>query len=181
VLYEYLLVLHAPMTEQLILVDEQDNQIGTAEKLEAHQQALLHRAISILLFHLDGRILLQLRGKYKYHGGGRRTTTTCSHPRVGETTEAAATRRLHEEMGITCELHPKSEFIYKADVGSGLREHEYLHVFSGIYDGPVVPNPEEADGYRRIELPLLQELLEAHPERFSPRFKITVEKIGLFN
>lgn len=168
------------MTEYVILVDEQDKEIGTAEKLDAHQQGLLHRAISILLFHLDGRLLLQLRGKHKYHGAGRWTTTTCSHPRPDEAVAAAASRRLREEMGISCEIHPNTEFVYKTDVGNGLREHEYLHIFTGIYDGPVAPDPEEADGYRWIEPELLRTLLHTHPDRFSPRFQITVEKLSLF-
>lgn len=165
------------MTEHVILVDEHDTQVGTMEKLEAHRVGALHRAISILLFHPDGRILLQLRGKNKYHGGGRWTTTTCSHPREGETTDAAATRRLQEEMGIVCDLSKSHEFVYKTAVWWWLREHEYLHTYFGIYDGPVVPNPEEADGYRWIEPYHLRFLLNQYGRRFSPWFRITMQEL----
>ena len=37
-------------TEQIILVNEQDQAIGSAEKYLAHQQALLHRAFSVFIF-----------------------------------------------------------------------------------------------------------------------------------
>lgn len=165
------------MSDQLILVDEQDNEIGTMEKMAAHKLWVLHRAISVLLFHPDGRILLQLRGKNKYHGGGRWTTTTCSHPRIGETVDAAAARRLEEEMGIVCNLSKMHEFVYKTAVGADMREHEYLHVYFGEYDGAVHPNPEEADGSRWIEPHQLRFLLNQYGRRFSPWFKITMQEL----
>ena len=128
-------------------------------------------------FHPDGRILLQLRGKHKYHGGGRWTTTSCSHPRVGETADAAAARRLEEEMGIVCNLSKVHEFVYKTPVGADMREHEYLHVYFGEYDGAVHPHPEEADGSRWIEPHQLRFLLNQYSRRFSPWFKITMQEL----
>ena len=165
------------MSEQVILVNEQDEPIGTMEKLAAHKLCSLHRAISVLLVHPDGRILLQLRGKNKYHGAGRWTTTTCSHPREGESADAAAARRLEEEMGIVCPLSKMHEFVYKAPVGEWLWEHEYLHVYFGTYDGPVAPHPDEADGYRWIEPYLLRYLIDYKTRRFSPRFLITLQEL----
>lgn len=165
------------MSEQLILVDEQDTQIGTIEKLEAHKLWLLHRAISILLFHPDGRLLLQLRGKHKYHGGGRWTTTACSHPRPEETADAAAARRLEEEMWIVCNLSKVHEFVYKTPVGNELREHEYLHVYFGEYSGAVHPHVDEADGYQWIDPHQLRFLLNHHTRWFSPWFRITLQEL----
>ena len=165
------------MSDHVILVDEHDVEIGTLEKLSAHKLWVLHRAISILLFHPDGRIILQLRGKHKYHGGGRWTTTTCSHPRPGETVDAAAARRLEEEMGIVCNLSKMHEFVYKTAVGADMREHEYLHVYFWIYDGPVHPHVDEADGYRWIEPHQLRFLLNQYGRWFSPWFRKTIEEL----
>ena len=65
---------------EVILVDEEDNQIGKEEKLKAHQQAKLHRAFSILVFNEKGELLLQKRARTKYHSPGLWTNTCCSHP-----------------------------------------------------------------------------------------------------
>ena len=165
------------MSDQVILVNEEDVEIGALEKLTAHKLGVLHRAISVLLFHPDGRILLQLRWKNKYHGGWRWTTTTCSHPRQSETCDAAASRRLEEEMGIICELSKVHEFVYKTSVWDDLWEHEYLHVYFGTYDWTVAPHPEEADGYWWIEPHHLNFLLTHYGRWFSPWFRITLQEL----
>ena len=90
--------------ERVILVDENDNEIGTEEKLKAHQDAALHRAFSIFVFNSKGELLLQQRAKGKYHSAGLWSNTTCSHPRPGEDIADAAHRRLQEEMGFDCDL-----------------------------------------------------------------------------
>jgi isopentenyl-diphosphate delta-isomerase len=53
--------------EEVILVDQDDNAIGTMEKMEAHRKGLLHRAFSVVIFNSKGEILLQKRAKSKYH------------------------------------------------------------------------------------------------------------------
>ncbi len=90
--------------EQVILVDEQDNETGVMEKLQAHIEAKLHRAISVFIFNTKGELLLQQRASGKYHSAGLWTNTCCSHPRPGEKAHDAAVRRLKEEMGISCAL-----------------------------------------------------------------------------
>ena len=92
------------MPEEVILVNEQDEQTGTIEKMEAHRKALLHRAFSIFIFNTRGEMLLQQRALGKYHSPGLWTNTCCSHPRPGEGVESAAARRLKEEMGIETSL-----------------------------------------------------------------------------
>ena len=54
----------------VILVNENDVPIGTMEKLEVHQKALLHRAFSIFIFNTKGEMLLQKRA---CHGCGERS------------------------------------------------------------------------------------------------------------
>jgi isopentenyl-diphosphate delta-isomerase len=118
------------MQDFVILVDEQDNPIGTAEKMEAHQNGgKLHRAFSVLVFNDKGETMLQRRAASKYHCPTLRTNTCCSHPRPDEITLAAATRRLQEEMGFVCPLEEKFTFLYRAEFSNGLTEHEFDHVF----------------------------------------------------
>lgn len=133
--------------ERIILVDDADNEVGTAGKLDGHRQGLLHRALSVVIRDAGGRLLLQKRHVGKYHSGGLWTNTCCSHPRPGEPVAVAATRRLEEEMGISCPLLPLMTVTYRADVGNGLIEHELVHVFAGVFEGPVRPDPGEADGF----------------------------------
>ncbi len=161
----------------VVLVDENDNEIGTMEKIEAHRNGgHLHRAFSIFVFNPDGLILLQLRARQKYHAGGLWTNTTCSHPFPGEPVTNAAHRRLKEEMGFDTDLEEIFSFVYRADVGNGLTEYEYDHVLVGIYDGPVRPNPEEAEGYAWVRWDWLKEDVKKHPEIYTPWFVKIMEQ-----
>jgi isopentenyl-diphosphate Delta-isomerase len=153
--------------EQVILVNEQDEELGFMEKLEAHRKGALHRAFSIFIFNREGRLLLQRRAESKYHSGGLWTNTCCGHPRPGESGHTAAKRRLLEEMGITCELRSQFNFTYKADVGGGLIEHEVDHVYFGSYDGLVAPDPEEASEARWMRVNDLADDLDVSPERYT--------------
>ena len=132
----------------LILVDEQDNVVGNATKAEVHRQGLLHRAFSVVLTRtgVGGRTeyLLATRAHTKYHSGGLWVNSCCSHPRVGERVREAAARRVREELGCeVADLHEVGAFVYRADVGPGLVEHEYDHVLVGCAVGEVTPNPDE--------------------------------------
>lgn len=163
--------------EEVILVNEQDQAIGTCEKLEAHQQGLLHRAFSIFIFNSRGRLLLQQRAVGKYHSGGLWANTCCSHPRPGETLEDAAYRRLQEEMGFQTELSPLFSFLYRAELDKGLIEHELDHVFTGIYEGEVLPNNEEAMEHSYMDMVQLEEALEQFPDKFTVWLRIAFPKI----
>jgi isopentenyl-diphosphate delta-isomerase len=153
--------------EKVVLVNENDEEVGTMDKLEAHHQGALHRAFSIFLFDHEGRLLLQRRALGKYHSGGLWTNTCCSHPRPGETIEHAAGRRLREEMGMTAELEHRFTFIYKADVGQGLIEHELDHVLFGRSTGDPLPDPNEVVEWRYVDIQDLQRELSAGPEHFT--------------
>ena len=174
------------MEERVVLVDESDAEVGTAEKLRAHVEGRLHRAISVFVVDDGGRLLLQRRAAGKYHSGGQWTNTCCSHPRPGEPAPDAAVRRLREEMGIGARLRPAFRFVYRADVGGGLVEHEYDHVFVGRHDGADPrPDPDEVDGWRWASLDELRAELRDSPERFTPWFRMVMdspemlEKLGL--
>lgn len=157
--------------EYVILVDEQDNQIGLAEKLEAHEKNLLHRAFSAFIFRRQPRLelLLQQRALHKYHSPGLWTNTCCSHPRDGESVIAAGQRRLREELGISADLKDLGWFKYNAHFDNGLSEHEIDHVLIGDVPGDIVvqPNPEEVHAYRWVTIEELEREIEANPERFT--------------
>lgn len=153
--------------EQVVLVNERDEPIGTMGKLRAHQEGALHRAFSIFLFDDQGRVLLQRRAPGKYHSAGLWTNTCCSHPRPGESIAAAAQRRLKEEMGITAELTERFSFMYRAVFANGLQEHELDHVLFGTFSGAAAPDPEEADAWKYMHPDALEDDLAAHPERYT--------------
>src|SRR3989344_6832555 len=163
------------MQQMLILVDENDNQIGVEEKIKAHQQALLHRAFSILIYNNKGEMLLQQRALGKYHAGGLWTNTCCGHPNPGEAVEHASHRRLQEEMGFDCELSKLEYMYYKLPISNGLTEHEYLHRYSGTYNGEIKLNPEEAMDFRWITKENLEKEMQESPEKFTPWFFLAMQ------
>ena len=163
--------------EEIILVDENDNQIGTGEKMKVHEEGKLHRCFSIFVFNSKGELMLQKRASTKYHCGGLWTNTCCGHPRPGEGTEEAAHRRLKEEMNFDCELEEALKFIYKAVLDHGLTEHEYDHVFIGDFDGKPVMNPEEAEDWKWISLDDLRKDIEKNPASYTYWSKIALEKL----
>lgn len=167
------------MTE-VILVNEQDEQLGMVEKMEAHQKALLHRAFSVFIFNKDGQMLLQQRALNKYHSGGLWTNTCCSHPLPGEGTAEAATRRLAEEMGFTTPLIKVFDFIYQAPFDNGLTEHEFDHVFTGTYEGPVVPNAEEVADYCYMSLQEIKASIASHPHKYTAWFLIAFPRLEAY-
>ncbi len=160
--------------ESVVLVDEDDNDIGTMGKLAAHVDGgTLHRAFSVFLFSSDGRVMLQRRSASKYHFGGLWTNTCCSHPRLGETPGDAGRRRLMEEMGIDAPVEAMTSFVYRAhDAESGLTEHELDHVLIGRFDGKPELNLDEADDWRWMTPAEIDADLKAHPERYTPWFPI---------
>ena len=165
------------MDEYVVLVDEQDQQVGIMEKMAAHVVPRLHRAFSIFVFNSKGELLLQQRALSKYHSPGLWTNTCCSHPRNGETMEQATTRRLQEEMGMRCDMHEVFTFIYKAPVGLGLIEHEFDHVFFGESDEHPIINPDEVASWKYMSLDDISLDMKAHPEQYTEWFKISFEEI----
>jgi len=164
--------------EELILVNENDEQVGTGEKLQVHREGRLHRAFSIFVFDSLGRLLLQKRAESKYHSGGLWSNTCCGHPRPGEAVEAAARRRLREEMNFDCELRPHSSFIYRAELDNGLVEWELDHILVGAYDDDPVPNRMEADDWQWIGMDELRREVEQRPESFTYWLKVALDRMG---
>jgi isopentenyl-diphosphate Delta-isomerase len=163
---------------QVILVDEQDNPVGTAEKMQAHYNGgSLHRAFSVFIFNRQGEMLLQQRAMEKYHSGGLWTNACCSHPQPGEETRDAALRRLSEELGFTTPVTKIFDFLYKAEFDNGLTEHEFDHVFVGQYEEAFQYNPEEVMDTRYMKLEELRESLRLQPEIYTAWFHLAFPRI----
>ncbi|MDX1627906.1 MAG: isopentenyl-diphosphate Delta-isomerase [Fulvivirga sp.] len=167
------------MKEHVILVDEKDQRVGEMEKLQAHREGQLHRAISVLIFNKHGELLLQKRADHKYHSGGLWTNTCCSHPRPGESTQAAAKRRLLEEMGISLNLQFAYKFQYKANV-DGLIENELDHVFLGETDQQPVINQNEASDWKYASIDAIKKDINHNAQNYTAWFKIIMQNIDSF-
>ncbi len=166
------------MKEQVILVAEFDNQIGTEEKLKAHRDGKLHRAFSIFLFNDKNELLLQKRAMNKYHSSGLWSNTCCGHPRPDEELKEAAERRLWEEMKINAIFRKSFDFIYKAKVTDELTEYEYDHVFIGHYGESASPNPDEVMEHRWLEIQKIRNDLLTSPKSFTIWFKMVWETVA---
>jgi len=166
-------------TEYVILVDENNQEIGQAEKMAAHEQCLLHRAFSVFIYRdkPQRELLIQQRADDKYHAGGLWTNTCCSHPRPGEDVIAAGERRLQEELGISAKLKSLGWFQYTAHFTNGLAENEIDYVLVGKIDADqnIIANPQEVQAFRWVTIDILRAELASSPEKFTPWFARALE------
>jgi isopentenyl-diphosphate Delta-isomerase len=166
------------MIEEVVLVNEQDEEVGVMEKMQAHKEGKLHRAFSVFLFNAKNEMLLQKRASSKYHSPDLWTNACCSHPRPDENVDRAAARRLSEELGITdVPLYKKFSFIYNASFDNGLTEHELDYVFVGRTDVVPVLNLEEASHYKYVSLDTITEDIKTNPNDYTVWFKIAYPKL----
>jgi isopentenyl-diphosphate delta-isomerase len=161
----------------VILVDESDNPTGVTGKMEAHKNALLHRAISVFIINTAGEWILQKRAEDKYHSAGLWTNTCCTHPAPGETNSEAADRRLAEEMGISCNLQELFSFIYREKLDNELTEYEFDHVFFGVTDKIPVINTSEVEEWKAVSFNDLDNDITANPEDYTYWFREIYKKV----
>lgn len=166
------------MAEQdyVIVVNESDEELGRAEKLQAHLTAVLHRAFSVFVLDDRGAMLLQRRAAAKYHSAGLWSNACCGHPRPGEAVTAAAGRRLREEMGIECALVRAGTVSYSIDVGGGLREAEFNHVLAGVFNGEARPDTAEVGEWRWMTPVALRAAWQREPQTFTPWFSVVFDQ-----
>lgn len=164
----------------LILVDPNDRAIGELDKESCHDdEGRLHRAFSIFLFDDEGRVLLQERSRHKRLWPRYWSNACCSHPRVGEDIEAAAHRRLHEELGISAPLTYRFKFEYHATYQDRGSEHELCSVFTAAWDGtPMTCNPEEVVAADWLTPTELDAEIAIDASRFTPWFLLEWERLS---
>lgn len=162
--------------ENVILVNQNDEQIGLMPKMEAHEKAVLHRAFSVFVLNDKNEIMLQQRANQKYHSPLLWTNTCCSHQREGETNIQAGSRRLFEEMGFETALKELFHFIYKAPFDNGLTEHELDHVMIGYYNDEPKINPEEVESWKWMSIENIAKDIQLRPEIYTVWFKIIFDE-----
>lgn len=155
-----------------MLVDEDDREVGTMEKMEAHRMGRLHRAFSVLVYNSRGELLIQQRAATKYHSAGLWTNTCCSHPRPDESIRLATARRLREEMGIEAEPEFLYKFMYQVTLEDNLVEHELDHVFRATFDGVPLTHPDEVQAWRFVPVDELLKDVAASPEKYTYWFRL---------
>jgi len=162
--------------EQVILVNQYDEKIGLMPKMQAHQEALLHRAFSVFILNDKNEIMLQQRASNKYHSPLLWTNTCCSHQRDGESNIQAGKRRLHEEMGFSVDLKELFSFIYKAPFDNGLTEHELDHVMVGYFNNEPIINTDEVESWKWMGIEAIKNNIDHQPEIYTEWFKIIFDK-----
>ena len=165
-------------SEELILVDSDDIEIGHLHKDKCHDgNGLLHRAFSLFIFNENGDVLIQQRSAQKRLWPLYWANSCCSHPRHGENMDDAVRRRLYQELGMRSELIFLYKFTYHArfrDVGT---EHELCWVYVGKSTDPVRPNPNEIADWKYMSPARLDDELNRNPDSFSPWIKLEWETL----
>lgn len=165
-------------SEPLILVDDQDQEIGHQDKLSCHAGAgTLHRAFSLFIFNDAGELLLQQRSTHKQLWPLYWSNSCCSHPRRGETMEIAISRRAKQELGITTQFQFLYKFKYQVPFGQVGAEHELCWVFVGQSSDPIQINENEIADWRFINGIDLAAELRQSPDRFTPWFKLEWQRL----
>lgn len=165
-------------TEQLILVDRFDKEVGYLANDKCHDGVgVLHRAFSLFVFNDRGQVLLQQRSAQKRLWPRFWSNSCCSHPRRGETMNQAVQRRLMEELGIMCDLIYLYKFIYQASFEDQGSEHEYCWVYVGRSTDTVEKNCDEIEDFRHVTPAQLDEYLEADSGRYTPWLQMEWRRI----
>ncbi len=161
------------MEQRVILVDQNDVAIGLMEKMRAHTNGgTLHRAISVYIFNRKGQIMMQRRAPGKYHSGSLWSNTCCTNCYEGESAMESAHRSLKTELGFDCDINEEFSTIYNADLDKGMTEHEYLHVFFGVYEKNPEVNPDEVMDWKWMGLDELIKDVESSPDKYTAWLKI---------
>ncbi len=162
--------------EEVVLVDENDSEVGTMEKMAAHREGRLHRAFSVLVYNSKGDLLIHRRAASKYHSAGLWTNACCSHPRPGENIRDAAVRRLKEEMNILVEPEFLYKFVYRINLEDSLVEHEMDYVFRATFDGEPSPNANEVQAWRFVSVDELLRDVAGSPFKYTYWFRIILDR-----
>ena len=164
--------------ELVILVDGNDNAIGTEEKVKCHlPNGKLHRAFTALLFDKNGRLVLTKRAKGKMLWPGDWDGTFASHPRESETFVSSGERRMPEELGIEGKLDYLHKFEYHVpykDIGS---ENEICGTLIGIIDETTELKEidGEIDEIKWISADELISEIKINPKIYCPWMLIALE------
>ncbi len=156
--------------ELVVLVDDQNNVLGTKPKDEVHtKDTPLHRAFSLFLFNSKKQLLVTKRAVSKKTFPGVWTNTVCGHPGPDETPEIAAGRRLKDELGITSgDIRLVSPYRYRFADKNGIVENEICPILVGHADTDPTPNPSEIDDWKWMDWQEFLGETQNTPDIYSP-------------
>lgn len=167
------------MSEELLIrVDERDEALGPGTRAECHAgEGVLHRAFSIYLFDRRARLLLQKRSAAKELWPLTWSNSCCSHPRWGEEIDAAARRRLTEELGIRAALRPLFKFQYQARFDASGSENELCTVYVGAGADAVVVDVAEVADWEYVAADDLDRRLSSAPSSYTPWLRLAWQRL----
>ena len=168
------------VTEQVVLLDEQGQEIGVADKATVHHlDTPLHLAFSCYVFNSRGELLVTRRARAKKTWPGVVTNSCCGHPGPGESFVAAVVRRLADELGMPAPhvdlLLPR--FRYRAVMDNGIVENELCPVFRAVTDEKPALSAEEVDEFGWISWPLFTGLVVGGELAVSPWCREQVDQL----
>jgi len=157
------------MIEEVVLVDNKNNIIGTMPKKEVHSKKTpLHRAFSIFIFGENKKLLIQQRSHKKKTWPLVWSNSCCGHPSLGESSVDAAKRRIKDELGIKIKkIEEISPYKYKFSK-NGIMENEICPILIGFFLKKLKINKDEVEKVRWLKWgDFLKEIKKNH-NQFSP-------------
>jgi isopentenyl-diphosphate delta-isomerase len=161
--------------EILVLVDDQDKELGTETRERCHLgNGLRHRAYVVFLFYA-GRMLLQQRSWKKLLWPKFWDVSYTSHVYPGESYNHAAGRKAKQELSVRVgDLEDVYSFVYWAQFGK-YSENEYCKLLVGDFDGRMTPNPDEIMATKYLTVNELAKELKSNGDRYTPWLKLAFD------
>jgi isopentenyl-diphosphate delta-isomerase type 1 len=157
--------IRGPDREMLEVVDEQDHVIGLAARAEIHENRWTHRAVHIFVFNSRGEVYVQRRSGSKDRFPGVLDSSAAGHVDPGEGYEQAATRELHEELGINAHI----EEVLRV-TASEITDNEHVVLYQAVTDQIPIPDAGEIQWGSYMAPEDLTLIMEQNPADFVPAF-----------
>jgi isopentenyl-diphosphate delta-isomerase len=174
---------HENARQSVVLVDENDEPQGVANRLDAHTgEGMRHRAFTCLVFDGDGNLLLAQRAPGKRLWDTHWDGTVASHPVEGQSQKEATCERLEEELGVTPDqyddLRVTDRFEYKRYyLDEGLEWEVCAVLQATLTDTSLDRDPEEVEGLLWADYEDLYENPRFYRQlRLCPWFEIALRR-----
>jgi isopentenyldiphosphate isomerase len=186
--------------QQLAIVSEEDNIIGSAVPGKIYHQGLLHRFASIFILDTQSKLLLQKRAFNKNRHAGLFSESVSAQVAYSEKYIDAALRRVNEELGLILEEHDTSSssrltqvckmYIDAKDedynygfpgsiISNSWRKSAFVTIYECILDHDRIDrlsiNPYEISNVYFLSLDKVVEFFNSSPGLFVPGFGFTLK------